>query len=351
MSNENFYVDLHVIQTVPPSCLNRDDTGSPKTARYGGVTRARVSSQSWKRAVRLTFQKMFTADALGLRTKKIVGIVKEEILARNASIGEEKAEKLAADALDKAGLKIKSTEKGTDALFFLSLSQAKEFASLAVHGEKDKKKYNAALKENPSVDMALFGRMVASDPSLNYDACAQVAHSISTHEVHNEFDYFTAVDDCMSKDNAGAGHVGTSEFNSSTLYRYATLNVTDLRSHLGEDTPAVVRGFVEAFLCSMPNGKQNSYANRTLPDAIYVTIRHDQPINLVNAFEEPVHSGSGYAKLSAKRLAEYAAKVYKRFSAQPAQAFVLGDGLETLGEEISMQELLDGVEAAVREVL
>ena len=41
MDERRLYVDLHVIQTVPPSCINRDDTGSPKTAVYGGATRAR----------------------------------------------------------------------------------------------------------------------------------------------------------------------------------------------------------------------------------------------------------------------------------------------------------------------
>lgn len=44
MSNERLYVDFHVVQTVPPSCVNRDDTGRPKTAFYGGANRARVSS-------------------------------------------------------------------------------------------------------------------------------------------------------------------------------------------------------------------------------------------------------------------------------------------------------------------
>ena len=76
--------------------------------------------------------------------------------------------------------------------------------------------------------------MVASDPSLNYDAAAQVAHAISTHSVQNEFDYFTAVDDLSPEDNAGAGHLGTVEFSSSTLYRYATVNVDELRASLGD---------------------------------------------------------------------------------------------------------------------
>ena len=89
------------------------------------------------------------------------------------------------------------------------------------------------LRKNPSVDIALFGRMVADAPSLNFDAAAQVAHSISTHAVQNEYDYFTAVDDCQAEDNAGAGHLGTVEYNSATLYRYATVNVMELERHLG----------------------------------------------------------------------------------------------------------------------
>ena len=105
-------------------------------------------------------------------------------------------------------------------------------ARLAAEDCEEKDDYKKALKENPSVDMALFGRMVASDPSLNYDAAAQVAHSISTHAVQNEFDYFTAVDDCAPEDSAGAGHLGTVEYNSSTLYRYATVK------HGGTDAPA-----------------------------------------------------------------------------------------------------------------
>ena len=98
-----------------------------------------------------------------------------------------------------AGIKVNKAAQ-TDALFFLSPAQARELAQLAMAGETDKQQYKNALKDYPAVDMALFGRMVASDPSLNYDAAAQVAHSISTHEVRSEYDYFTAVDDCAPGD-------------------------------------------------------------------------------------------------------------------------------------------------------
>ena len=78
--NKRLYVDFHILQTVPPSCINRDDTGSPKTAVYGGVLRARVSSQAWKHAMRAAFAENAQLD-VGKRTKKAAELVKEQILA------------------------------------------------------------------------------------------------------------------------------------------------------------------------------------------------------------------------------------------------------------------------------
>jgi CRISPR system Cascade subunit CasC len=65
------FLDVHALQTVPPSNLNRDDTGAPKTALYGGVPRARVSSQAWKRATRTYFadEHLLEPSELGVRTK------------------------------------------------------------------------------------------------------------------------------------------------------------------------------------------------------------------------------------------------------------------------------------------
>ena len=318
---ERFYVDFHILQTLPPSNVNRDDMGSPKTAVYGGVTRARVSSQAWKRAMRIRFREeaLFPPELLGERTKRIVGKVAEKIRVLNPGAD---AEKLAADALKKAGLNIKSAEKGTDALFFMSDRQAEALAALAAAKETDAKRFKAALKDAPSVDIALFGRMVANDPSLNYDAAAQVAHSISTHAIQNEYDYFTAVDDRSPEDSAGAAHLGTVEFNSSTLYRYATVNVGELAAQLGAEAAHTVRGFAEAFLRSMPTGKQNTFANRTLPFMAYVAIRRDQPINLVGAFENPVRAGEsgGYEAASEARFVEYARNVYRNFAREPELA-------------------------------
>lgn len=339
------YIDIHVLQTVPPSCVNRDDTGSPKTAVYGGVTRARVSSQAWKHAVREDFRDRFAPEQLGSRTKKVIAMVKEEILAVEPSLGPEEAEKKAEKILQSAGFSL-NKDKELDALFFISKAQAKALAALAVHDSKDKDACKAALKENPSIDQVLFGRMVAADPALNYDAAAQVAHAISTHAVQNEFDYFTAVDDRAPEDNTGAGHIGTTEFNSSTLYRYATVNVDELITWLGEEAVDAVKGFVESFCCAMPTGKQNSFANRTMPDAVYVAVRNDQPVNLAGAFEKPVQAGSdGYLAGSERALAEYAAKTYAVFAPLPVRSFAASHSevFSFLADQMPLRELLESL--------
>lgn len=356
--SRNLYMDLHVIQTLPPSCVNRDDTGSPKTAIYGGTMRARVSSQAWKRAMRMKFRELFTEDLIGYRTRKVGELVAERICADRADIPYEEAEKMADTILALAGVKAGSDKK--DTLFFISSVQATNLAKLAIVYDEDKtaktKKDKAykprlekALNDDPSVDMLLFGRMAASNPSLNYDAAAQVAHSISTHTISNEYDYFTAVDDYELEDNTGAGHIGTVEYNSSTLYRYATVNIRELAEKLeAEELKLAARGFAEAFICSMPTGKQNTFANRTFPDMVYVTFRKDQPVNLAGAFEEPVTSkGGGYVRGSREKLAEHAQEVYKRFAAAPDKAWIVGKGFGDLAENVDLTELLEKIQEEV----
>lgn len=64
-------IDIHALHTLPPSLINRDDTGAPKSAVYGGVPRQRVSSQSWKRAIRKYFETHVDAESVGDRSKRI----------------------------------------------------------------------------------------------------------------------------------------------------------------------------------------------------------------------------------------------------------------------------------------
>ena len=360
----NCYVDFHVIQTVPPSCVNRDDTGSPKTSMYGGKMRARVSSQSWKHAMRIMFEDLFSPEYLGTRTKRIHQLIISKILEAKPELADnpKKLNTEIVNLFKNAGITLKMKKKsdeieGTDALFFMSNRQAELIAKIYLEKTENKSdddyktELKQALKVYPSVDMALFGRMVASDPSLNYDATAQVAHAISTHEVQTEYDYFTAVDDLAPEDNAGAGHLGTIEYNSFTMYRYASVNIKELTVYLQEDTAEAVKNFAKAFILSMPAGKQNTFANRTVPDFVYVTIREDQPVNFCAAFEKPVFARSeGYVIPSIQRLDEYAKKVYKNFVDAPNKSFAIGeDGILSEAQHVSIKELFDALEISVDE--
>ncbi|WP_018681744.1 type I-E CRISPR-associated protein Cas7/Cse4/CasC [Actinokineospora enzanensis] len=361
-------IDVHVIQTVPPSNINRDDTGSPKTAVYGGVRRARVSSQAWKRSTRDAFDRLLDRENLGVRTKQVVEMIGGVIAEQEPDLAE-RAPELATAVLEAAGFKLKAARKKdaqdeSEFLLFLSHRQVRNLAALAVEaartatGDKiavDKGEAKARADRDHSVDVSLFGRMVANLPDLNVEAAVQVAHALSVHGVTNEYDYFTAVDDHKSADDeedSGAGMIGTVEFNSSTLYRYAALDVDLLRGNLGDTdaTRRAVEAFARAFVMSMPTGKQNTFANRTLPDAVLLVARETQPINLVGAFEDAVGEGEKGGRIAAsiRRLADHARELHEAFDETPVRVWAFGGGervepLAELGERVT----LDGAVAAL----
>ncbi|WP_022867195.1 type I-E CRISPR-associated protein Cas7/Cse4/CasC [Schaalia vaccimaxillae] len=364
----NTYIDLHIIQSIPPSCVNRDDSGSPKSAVYGGVRRLRVSSQSWKRAMRLYFNNLLTANDIGIRTKRVAELLAEKIVEVAPEMGES-AVSMAEEVFKAAKIKLSPPRGKKDAppesgyLLFLATSQLARIADLVIDSarsgeELDSKKIKSIFKENHAVDIALFGRMVADDTDLNVDAACQVAHAISTHAAENEYDFFTAVDDqkaASSEEDAGAGMMGTVEFSSATMYRYATLNVDMLTKNLG-DVNATLRAievFIEAFCLSMPTGKQNTFANRTIPDAVAVTIRNDQPVSFVGAFEEavPSRTDSGYVDRSIDRLAKYAQNIEKNYGLEPLASFVVSledsDAVTSLGHRVSFADLTGKVREIV----
>ena len=339
------YIDVHIVQNIPPSCVNRDDTGSPKSAMYGGVKRLRVSSQAWKHVTRSFFDAHLDREDLGTRTKRVVGILAKEI-GRQAEDLENDAQKLAEEVFNAAKIKLseprakKSEEASKKAkesgyLLFLSNRQIAQLAELAVESarsgeELGNKEVKRIFKSQNSIDVALFGRMVADDADLNVDAACQVAHAISTHAAENEFDFFTAVDDDKSRaeerEDAGAGMMGTIEFSSATMYRYATVNLDSLHENLGdaEATLRALTSFIEAFVKTMPTGKQNTFANRTLPSMVVVQVRDDQPVSLVGAFERPVlkNDTEGFVAKSVRKLVEHEKQLEEAFGVKPRHAFV-----------------------------
>lgn len=369
---EPMYVDIHVLQTVPPSNLNRDDTGSPKSAFYGGVRRARVSSQAWKKATRAEFAKRADKADLGVRTKRGVELI-ADVMSSQHGIPASDAVVRATAALGTVGITAKAPRVArgknseqkvaqTEYLLFLSRRQIERVAAVAAASEKPARKdVLEALDRDHGVEVALFGRMVADNKELSVDASVQVAHAISTHAVEDESDYFTAVDDVTVEvgEETGAGMLGTVEFNSATLYRYATVNIAGLQANLGdpEATARAARAFVIDFVRSMPTGKQNSFANRTVPDGVVVMIRRDQPVNLVGAFEQAVstRANEGRVAESVRRLVQHAAAVTS-FVQEPQDVLVSYAGepavaLTSVGQAMSLDDLADRVESAVRAAL
>lgn len=342
----SLFVEFHLIQNFAPSNLNRDDTGAPKDAIFGGQRRARVSSQCFKRAIRLAAQEhdLIPAANRGMRTKKLKTLLLERLKDRNA---EEAGAKIEV-ALAAAGLKLKDDGK-TEYLLFLGENEVTAFADLItqhwdelpVGGDKKSKKDAKAslppeiikkakllLDGGKAVDVALFGRMLADLPSVNQDAACQVAHAISTHRVEREFDYFTAVDDKGDEDETGAGMIGQVEFNSATLYRYATLDLNKLFQNLQKDRDLVlsaVEAFTQAMARAIPTGKQNSFAAHNPPEFVGICLRHATPLNLANAFEKPIspRANKALTAQSVEQLAAYEAKLSAVYGAQEDQWITL----------------------------
>lgn len=317
-SQERLFLDIHAIQTVPPANINRDDTGSPKTAQFGGVTRARVSSQCWKRAIRNYFKEYSSINNVGMRTSELVSYIANLITKQDSNIKEDDALKLAEETIKKAGISTTGRKSNPDhkiikAPFFISCKEAEAFAAACIAKETKKETLQNILKDDISIDIALFGRMLADDPSLAVDAAAQVAHAISTHAIEDEFDFYTAVDEALPEGQMGASMMDTVEYNSSTLYRYANIGLHNLYDQLHDKKDVIdsAQLFVDAFIKSIPTGKINSFAHQTLPQAIIVSLRDDRPVNMITAFEKPIKSENGYTDPSIKKLFEEYSKYDK----------------------------------------
>lgn len=383
------YVDLYALQTVPPSNMNRDDAGAPKTTVYGGTLRARVSSQAWKRAMRDDFRRILPEGSLGVRTKLIVEMVEDHIAHIDGSIPEEERHALALSAVKASGLQVEtSTRKGADdgkdvtkALAFVADSEARNLAHMVLAwrtegilppsgdgkgkaSKEDKKAEKrrgddakAAFHGDRAVDIALFGRMMADQPEYNVDAAAQVAHAISVDPVRVEYDYYTAIDELAGHDNKGASMVDATGYDSSTLYRYANVNVSMLLASLGsvDATAEALSAFVRAFAESMPTGKQNSFANRTLPGLVAVRVHEAQPLNAVTAFEEPVRATAdgGIMARAARSLATTLVATEGAYDLEPVAAWLTATGAAAgeagqLGAPASLSQVCDAVAEAMR---
>ncbi|MDR2253969.1 MAG: type I-E CRISPR-associated protein Cas7/Cse4/CasC [Bifidobacteriaceae bacterium] len=370
MTQRRLYADLHIIQSLPPNNLNRDDTGSPKTAIYGGARRARVSSQAWKRAARVSFSGGQEPDLRAVRTRRLPELLAERLSAR-AGLTPELAARVSAILMDQV-VKEKADKKRYLIFFGMPQLDAVVDAVTALNLPDDASqgdlrealsevRLDDSLASGHPVDVALFGRMVADLAKINVDASAQVAHALSTHAVEIDFDYFTAVDDENPREDTGAGMIGMVEFNSATYDRYASVGVHQLADNLSGSWEAAVEAldsFVAAFTLSIPPGHQTSFAHRTRPALVAVVLREDQPVNLVSAFEAPVGGDRGVVAQSIARLVETFASERDRWGDRPVATFAsiaapfvdqptLDAAEKAFGPNLAFADLRESLKAAV----
>ena len=342
------FLELHALQSFGPTNLNRDATGNPKDSLFGAVRRARISSQSGKRAIRISslFQKAIGVEA-GVRTKLVAGEVAQRLIAAGTQVDSAHSQAMALISFVVAGTDKKNTAK-TNVLVYISRDELDLLAQYILENptlpalldeythlqeasdKKDKQKearkkeiggsltqiknsFEKALKNRAlAPDIALFGRMLADNPTINVDAACQFAHALSTHEVNAaEFDYFTAVDDRQSDDTSGAAMLGLVAYNSATYYRCARIDWEQLVNNLHGDIDLALRtidGFMRAFALVVPSGKKNSFVNQHHPDFLMAVLRPDNDgQSLINAFEQPIRAkgSSGYVAPSIEALARY----------------------------------------------
>jgi len=388
-------IELHMIQNFAPSNLNRDDTGAPKDCEFGGVRRARISSQCIKRAMREEFKKnsllpdntrLLSPDELAYRTKILVSEVVDLIVEQGKD--REQAQAAISSALGGAGLAVK--EDKTEYLLYIGSTAISRLAEVCTQhwdaltakaqgsekkGGAKKKAAKAAVPKEVgeavreildgarAADLALFGRMLADIPESNIDAASQVAHAISTHKVAMEFDFFTAVDDLQPREETGAGMMGTVEFNSACFYRYANVDVDQLNRNLGFDED-LARRTIEAFLHAskdaIPTGKQNSFAAQNPPAFILAVVREKSgSVSLANAFEKSIHTGrnDGLVEPSIEALDKYwedFTAMYGKKGIKTIVASRMGDKPELKGLEsvdgfkvVTFDDLVNSVMEAV----
>lgn len=343
--NKNLYVEIHALQDLPPNCLNRDENGSPKTALYGGRERSYVSSQAWKKAIREYFKRYIDEDKIGYRTLELVNLVQKDLIERHGK-SEKEAKALTKNLLKSLGLK--ADKEKTKAILAVSKAEVRALADELLKDPNNADELKKALKYFPSVDVCLFGRMAADDKKLNVDAACQIAPAISVNEIQMDTDFFTAVDEV--KETTGAGMMGTKEFTSGVMYRYADLSVNALKENTEDNIPRLVSNFVRSFVESMPAGMQNGFAAQTIPYALYVTIREDRPISFVSAFEAPVEEkGEGYRKEAAERFKKEVYHIYDEWAEKPAHEFTVGHEFSDLAPSLRLGDLYSTLETVLSE--
>ena len=325
------FINYHILISHSPSCLNRDDMNMQKTAIFGGKRRIRISSQSLKRTLRMSDYYQEHLGEPSIRTKRLDSPEKDALKSRvtealadryEETIISKTLELLSDKKLDKNGvMEGDSVAPWVIEEVALFCEKVKNYGDepdpkmIAKELKQDLASLRLSLKSG--LDIALSGRMATSgliSEVGKVDGALAVAHSITTHAVESDIDWFTAVDDLQE---LGSGHLDTQEFSSGVFYRYASLNLFQLQENLGgasrHEALDIASHLLHLLATEVPSAKQQSFAAHNLADLALVSISN-QPISLANAFEAPVKAaGEGFLKPSVDALHDYWQRIYQGY--------------------------------------
>lgn len=365
-------IEFHLLVPTQVGCTNRDLDGKPKTAIVGGTQRLRESSQSWKRAIRDWCAAECPSLFNGISSK--IHYVALAPMLREYGCPSDLAERVARVAMD--------ARTGGDTLIYLgdrelmdmalflsekvdskkhtwdSFAVVKKVDAKAKAKGKDSAEVPAEVVYEPAkdllkgikyqnlsaVDIALFGRMLANEASMNAEAACNVAHSISTHAVIIESDFFTGMDGRTS--GQGSAHMGNNEFSSATMYKYICLDLGQLKRNLpqlsDEDLCKAINVLANALIVTQPNGRQTTMASRIEPVYAAAIVRSGSQASQVS-LDEAIESQGGFNKPSVALL--------KRDLAAKELRYGSGWGEISRGEygdALGLSDFLAGIQAGLK---
>lgn len=390
-------INIEILQNIPYANINRDDSGLPKTANIGGVSRGRISSQAMKRAARF-YNNTTQIPKDYYRTKLLYSLIDKDLNQQEKDIFDTYVfpalkDNIIGNSEQKKGTKeqrlktlalilneeiegIKNVVKNFDTTY-------SDYIGKTLNNAAQKRFVNAYTEELLNVfrnsskkDISLWGRFFADNVENTFEGAASVAHAFTTHPINIENDFFAAMDDGQSffKDNAGAGHPGNTFYSSGLFYKYATIRLDELFENLitkgklkvteyddeseidkiGRDFVDVVRMFFESFIMTLPTGYDHATAPNTLPDFIRITITPNS-VNNANAFTKPIEKNNNYLELSYNRLENYVEKINKIYGLPEKSYYVstydTKNDVSPLGDNVeSLSNLLDAVSENATEI-
>lgn len=380
---DRMILDLHILQNFPPSCLNRDENGMPKSAVFGSRERARISSQALKRPVRKYLERL--GLPISVRSRGIPALLRDRL--QKAGRDGDQIEKAIEAAYKAMGQKIVLSEekdsmntehqfsnsreeierlenvinKHFDALCQVVIPEEDDSKSRKRNNKDAKVEISAEIKKEVvacfdrmgqphlALDNILFGRMIAEDKGQNIEGCSQFAHSISTSEVQGDLDFFVASDDLGRSPTDMMDTIG---FNSSTQYRYANLHLGPYFKATNGMAEVGFKAFLEAVVRALPTGKMNSFAAHAPPDFIMGVIRTSGAMMLSNAFVSPVR-GQDIVGSSIDALGGYFARLNRMYGIKEQKAAFFmtsrdGTKIEGAAEVGSLEEWVEKLWEAVK---